>query len=41
MGMQPYRIFISSIMNRTTEDLIAEREAALAAVEHFDPITTA
>jgi hypothetical protein len=39
--MQPYRIFISSIMNRAIEDLFVEREAARAAVEHFAPITTA
>jgi hypothetical protein len=28
-------------MNRSIEDLLAEREAARAAVEHFSPITTA
>jgi hypothetical protein len=39
--MEPYRVFISSIMNTTKEDLLAEREAAWAAVEHFAPITTA
>src|ERR1039458_32960 len=38
--MEPYRVFVSSIMNRSTEDLLAEREAACAAVEHFAPITT-
>lgn len=38
--MEPYRVFISSIMNRSTEDLLAEREAARDAVEHFAPITT-
>lgn len=26
--MEPYLVFISSTMNRSTEDLIAEREAA-------------
>ena len=38
--MEPYRVFISSIMNRSIEDLVSEREAARAAVEHFAPITT-
>jgi Domain of unknown function (DUF4062) len=38
--MEPYRVFISSIMNRATEDLLAEREAARGAVDHFSPITT-
>jgi hypothetical protein len=37
--MEPYRVFISSIMNRSIEDLLLEREAARAAVEHFAPIT--
>lgn len=37
--MEPYRVFISSIMNRATEDLLAEREAARGAVDHFGPIT--
>jgi hypothetical protein len=37
--MEPYRVFISSIMNHSIEDLLAEREAARAAVEHFAPIT--
>jgi Domain of unknown function (DUF4062) len=39
--MEPYRVFVSSIMNRDTEDLLAEREAARAAIEHFAPIATA
>lgn len=38
--MEPYRVFISSIMNRATEDLTPEREAARAAVDHFGPVTT-
>lgn len=38
--MEPYRVFISSIMNRATEDLLAERVAARGAVDHFAPITT-
>ena len=38
--MEPYRIFISSIMNRATEDLLAERDAARGAVDHFGPVTT-
>ncbi len=38
--MEPYRVFISSIMNRSIEDLLAEREAARSAVEHYAPITT-
>jgi hypothetical protein len=38
--MEPYRVFISSIMNRATEDLFAEREAARGAVDHFGPVTT-
>jgi hypothetical protein len=37
--MEPYRVFISSIMNCSIEDLLAEREATRAAVEHFAPIT--
>ncbi len=37
--MEPYRVFISSIMNRSTEDLHWEREAARHAVTHFAPIT--
>src|SRR5437868_6539933 len=37
--MEPYRVFISSIMNRSTEDLLEEREAARSAIEHFAPIT--
>jgi len=38
--VEPYRVFISCIMNRLTEDLIAERESACAAVDHFKPVTT-
>jgi len=38
--MEAYRVFISSIMSRATEDLLAEREAARAAVDYFSPITT-
>jgi len=38
--MEPYRVFISSIMNRSIEDLLGEREAVRSAVEHFAPITT-
>ena len=38
--MEPYRVFISSIMNRSTEDLVGEREAVRFAVEHSAPITT-
>jgi len=38
--MKPYRVFISSIMNRSIEDLLGEREAVRSAVEHFAPITT-
>jgi hypothetical protein len=37
--MEPYRVFISSVMNRSTEDLLAEREAARSAVDHFAPLT--
>jgi hypothetical protein len=39
--MEPYRVFISSIMNRALEDLFAERAAARAAVDQFAPMTTA
>ena len=39
--MEPYRVFISSIMNGSIEDLVGEREAVRFAVEHFAPITTA
>ncbi len=39
--MAPYRIFISSILNRSTEDLSAEREAAREAIESIKPITEA
>jgi len=38
--MEPYRVFISSIMNRSIEDLLGERETARSAVDHFAPITT-
>jgi len=38
--MEPYRVFISSIMNRSIEDLLGEREAVRSAVDHFAPITT-
>jgi hypothetical protein len=37
--MEQYRVFISSIMNRAIEDLLAEREAARSAIEHFEPVT--
>ena len=39
--MEAYRVFISSIMNRGIEDLIAEREQVRSAVEHFAPATEA
>jgi hypothetical protein len=39
--MEPYRVFVSSIMSTASEDLLAERAAARAAIEHFAPITTA
>ena|ERR1017187_808637 len=39
--MEPHRVFVSSIMSTTSEDLLAERAAARAAIEHFAPITTA
>src|SRR5579862_1700633 len=39
--MQPYRVFISSIMNPAIEDLAAERQVARAAVERFAPVTVA
>jgi hypothetical protein len=39
--MDPYRVFISSVMNRSIEDLTAEREAARSAVERLAPITVA
>jgi hypothetical protein len=39
--MEPYRVFISSIMNRSTEDLLSERDAARSAVEHFAPTAAA
>lgn len=37
--MEPYRVFISSIMNRALEDLTTERNAARAGVEQFVPVT--
>lgn len=37
--MDPFRVFISSIMNPAIEDLLNEREAARRAVEQFAPIT--
>lgn len=37
--MDPFRVFISSIMNPAIEDLLNEREAAQRAVEQFAPIT--
>jgi hypothetical protein len=39
--MEPYRVFISSVLNPLKEDLNSERDAARAAVEHFAPITRA
>lgn len=39
--MEAYRVFLSSIMSRETEDLLAEREAARIAVAQFSPITVA
>jgi hypothetical protein len=39
--MEPYRVFISSIMNPENEDLTAERRAARSAVERFAPLTKA
>jgi hypothetical protein len=39
--MEPYRVFVSSIMNPSIEELLPEREAARAAVEHFAPLATA
>lgn len=39
--MEPYRVFISSIMNRALEDLTTERNAARAGVEQFVPVTMA
>jgi hypothetical protein len=39
--VEPLKIFISSVMRRSLEDLSAERESARAAVEHFDPIACA
>lgn len=39
--MEPYRVFISSIMNRSVEDLAAERAAVHAAVDQFAPVTAA
>jgi hypothetical protein len=39
--MEAYRVFISSIMGRRHEDLIAEREQVRLAVEHFAPVTAA
>lgn len=38
--MEPYRVFISSIMNASTEDLLAERNAAKETIESFQPIAT-
>lgn len=37
--MEPFRVFISSIMDPAVEDLLGERAAARNAVEHFAPIT--
>jgi hypothetical protein len=37
----PLKIFISSVMNRTVEDLSAERKAARQAVDSFAPVTCA
>jgi|GEM_PF-1903242 len=39
--MEPYRVFISSIMDKSKEDLWPERMAAKLAVERFHPITMA
>ena len=39
--MEPLKVFISSVMRRSLEDLSGEREAARAAVEQLDPIASA
>ena len=39
--MEPLKVFISSVMRRTLEDLTAEREAARDAVDSFRPISDA
>src|SRR5690348_6263489 len=39
--MEPLKVFISSVMRRSLEDLSAEREAARAAIEQLDPIACA
>jgi hypothetical protein len=39
--MEAYRVFISSIMNPSIEDLAAERQVARTAVERFAPMTVA
>ena len=37
--MEPFRVFVSSIMRREVDDLKEERIAAEAVIRHFDPIT--
>jgi hypothetical protein len=39
--MEPYRVFISSIINQSIEDLSAERQVVKSAVERSSPITVA
>jgi hypothetical protein len=41
MDMNAFKVFISSIMNTTIEDLGAERMAARTVIERFAPITVA
>jgi Domain of unknown function (DUF4062) len=39
-GVEPLKIFISSVMRRDKEDLSAEREAACTAIERLQPIAS-
>jgi hypothetical protein len=39
--MGPLKVFVSSVMRRSLEDLSAEREAARAAIERLRPIARA
>ena len=39
-GMEPMKVFISSVMRRSLEDVAAEREAARDAVKSYGPVFT-
>jgi len=40
-AVEPLKVFVSSVMRRSLENLSAEREAARSAIEHLNPIACA